>query len=177
MRRLLRKQQAIHAGVANRCSTLLRKYESRIALRAFADQHVAERMRDALHELHLLAVGDDLRASSGVTVTRSEYGSSVSSARLSSSCAIRSLSAIACFGADSSASASRLIGLTSAARLMLTWMRSASVSTAGFSHVGLASAIAGRVAPVRRRPRRAVGRAGSARRNSPRPCRSVCAAC
>jgi hypothetical protein len=32
----------------------LRKYESRIAL-AFADQNVAERMGDALHELHLFA--------------------------------------------------------------------------------------------------------------------------
>jgi hypothetical protein len=80
---------------------------------------------------------------------RSEYGSSVSSARHKSICAMRSDSAIACFGADSSASASRLIGLTSAARLMLTWMRSASASIAGLNHSGLSSSRPDRVLPVR----------------------------
>ena len=79
----------------------------------------------------------------GVTVTRSEYGSSASSVFDSSICATRSASPIACFGVDSSASASRLIGFTSAARLMLTWICWASASTISESHAGFSSSPTG----------------------------------
>lgn len=79
----------------------------------------------------------------GVTVTRSEYGISASSFLHSSICAIRSASPIACLGVDSSASASRLIGLTSAAQLMRVWIWVDSVSTAGASQVGFSSSGSG----------------------------------
>ena len=75
----------------------------------------------------------------GVTVTRPEYGISTSRVLHSSICAIRSASPIACLGVDSRANASRLIGLTSAAPLMRTWMRSASVSTVVDSQDGFSS--------------------------------------
>ncbi|MCY1448570.1 hypothetical protein D9M71_652510 [compost metagenome] len=79
----------------------------------------------------------------GVTVTRSEYGISTSRVLHSSICAIRSASPIACLGVDSSASASRLIGFTSAAPLMCTWMRSARWSTVPDSHDGFSSSPTG----------------------------------
>ncbi len=81
---------------------------------------------------------------SGVTVTRSEYGSAASNRFDKASWASRSLSAIACLGVESRAIASRLIGFTSAARLMLTWIRWASSSTTSLNQVGLSSCICAR---------------------------------
>ena len=73
MRRVAANAQATSDGIANRCSTLLRKYVASTALSSLMRTTIAQRRASrAMMHLHRLAVRDDLCAgSSSVTVMRS----------------------------------------------------------------------------------------------------------